>query len=435
MGWEIDSRKLQPGHIFVALQTPQRDGHEFLAAAAAAGASAALVSQPDTSVDLPQLVVDDTLTAFQTIARAHRREFAGRVVGITGSAGKTSTKNLLARMLGSRTWATPGNLNNHLGVPLSLLALDGTEHDFGVIEAGISGPDEMDVLAALIEPDAAIVTLVDHAHTEGLKDLAGVAREKVKLPQMVKAPGDKIMPATVAALDSFVALAETRVVVKRVDTLNRPAVAHTAEFIVTHQREQTMIGYVHSESAPETYSMARTTDGMAQNVALAITLARRWGRSAEQVQEGLAEWKPAALRGEIRHVADRLVYIDCYNANPAAMRDAVSAFDGMTSDAPARLFVLGGMEELGSESTRLHEAVGRDLPLRAGDRLALIGTDADAVRAGVIRAGGSEDQIDIFEETDLLAQAVAAWTGPVFIKGSRRYRLETLLAEGAAVVS
>ena len=196
-----------------------------------------------------------------------------------------------------------------------------------------------------------------------------------------------------------------------------------------------MIGYVLADSAPETYFMARTTDGMAQNAALAITIARRWGRSVEQVQAGLTEWKPAALRGEIRYVADRLVYIDCYNANPAAMRDAMGSFDEMTNGTSARLFVLGGMEELGAESTALHEAVGRDLPLRMGDSLALVGTDAEAVREGVISAGGSADQVEIFEDTDRLARTVAAWTGPVFIKGSRRYRLETLLAEEAAVVS
>ncbi len=432
-GWEIDTRKLRAGQMFVALKTEQRDGHDFLAAAAEAGAVGALVSQFQEGVALPQLVVGDTLKAFQKIGREHRRLFRGHVVGITGSAGKTSTKNLLAHMLGARSWATEGNLNNHLGVPLTLTGLDSEKHDFGIIEAGISGPAEMDDLAAMIEPDAAIVTLVDHAHTEGLTDLAGVAREKAKLPRAVVAPGDRIMPAGVAALAPFGQLDETRVVVERVDVLDRPLESKQVNFIVNHQREHTLLGFVMGRAAPETYLLARTTDGMAQNAALAITLARRWGRTPEEIQGGLVGWKPAPLRGEIRQHRDRLVYLDCYNANPAAMKDAVAAFDRLTTDEAARLFVIGGMEELGVESVRLHEEVGRGLPLRGGDRLAAIGTNAEALRAGAIAGGAEAGQLEVVVDTAQLGQIFADWDGPVFIKGSRRYALEKLLAEGAAV--
>lgn len=432
-GWEIDSRKVKPGQVFVALRTTQRDGHDFLAAAAEAGAAAGLVSTPREDVNLPQLVVGDTLAAFQSIAREHRRQFRGRVVGVTGSAGKTSTKSLLAAMLGGRCWATPGNLNNHLGVPLSLLALDSRKHDFGVIEAGISGPGEMDALAAMIEPDAAIVTLVDHAHTEGLGNLAGVAREKVKLPRAVVDPGDKIMPAGVAALAPFQLLHETRVVVERVGVLGGKVSGHHAQFIVTHQREHTMVGFVMGETAPETYLLARTTDGMAQNAALAITLARRWGRTPEEIQGGLVGWQPAPLRGEVRQHEGRLVYLDCYNANPAAMRDAVAAFDQMTADEAPRLFVIGGMEELGDESAALHEGVGRDLPLRSTDRVVLIGPDAAALKNGAVAAGAAPAQIEVVFDQSRLGEIFRSSPGPVFIKGSRRYALESLLAEGAAV--
>lgn len=434
-GWAFDSRKIEPGQVFVALKTDQRDGHDFVAAAAERGAVAALVAVEQAGAALPQLTVADPLQALQTIAREHRREFPGRVVGITGSAGKTSTKNLLALMLGQRSLATPGNLNNQLGVPLTLTMLDPVAHDFGIIEAGISGPSEMDELAAMIEPDAAIVTLVDHAHTAGLGNLAGVAREKVKLARAVTALGEKVMPLGVAGLEPFQALAETRVVVERVEVFGRRVADHAAQFMVTHQREHTVLGFVRGDRLPETYLLARTTDGMAQNAALAITLARGWGRTAEEVQMGLAQWRPAALRGEVRRDGERLVYLDCYNANPAAMRDAVAAFERMTTDEAARLFIIGGMEELGTESWQLHEEVGRELPLRADDRLALIGSDAAAVKAGAMAAGVAEDRIQVVADLVGLASIYTDWKGPVFIKGSRRYALETLLAEEAALNS
>ncbi len=153
LGFAIDSRQLRRGDVFVAIKSEQRDGHAFLGAAEAAGASAALVSTPDPALALPQLVVADPLRAFQAIAREHRRLFRGPVVGISGSAGKTSTKNLLALLLeaaaassdahAGQVLATEGNLNNHLGVPLTLTRLDPAVHRFAVVEAGISAPGEM----------------------------------------------------------------------------------------------------------------------------------------------------------------------------------------------------------------------------------------------------------------------------------------------------
>src|SRR5471032_1278003 len=157
-GFAIDSRAVRAGEIFVALKTEKRDGHEFLAAAQAAGAGAALVATPNPSLKLPQLVVRDPLAAFQAIAREHRRAFRGKVVGISGSAGKTSTKELLTLVLGgaaSGVLATEGNLNNHLGVPLTLTRLDPAAHKFAVVEAGVSAPGEMPPLAAMIRPDLA----------------------------------------------------------------------------------------------------------------------------------------------------------------------------------------------------------------------------------------------------------------------------------------
>ncbi|MBC8039766.1 MAG: UDP-N-acetylmuramoyl-tripeptide--D-alanyl-D-alanine ligase, partial [Opitutaceae bacterium] len=193
----MDTRQLREGQVFVALKTDKRDGHDFLPAAHAACASAALVSRADPSLELPQLVVADPIVAFQTIAREHRRLFKHPVIGISGSAGKTSTKNLLALLLSSEpgdVLATEGNLNNHIGVPLTLTRLEPAKHRFVVIEAGISGPGEMEVLAGMIEPDFAIITLIAPAHLQELGGIDGVAQAKAALPAAVHTGGSALFP-------------------------------------------------------------------------------------------------------------------------------------------------------------------------------------------------------------------------------------------------
>jgi len=170
-GFTQDTRQLAAGQVFVAVKTAMRDGHDFLGEALKRGATAALVGREVAGAKLPQLVVDDPLAAFQLIAREHRREFHGTVVGVTGSVGKTSTKDLLALLLGGpeAVLATAGNLNNHLGVPLTLTRLDSAVHRAAVIEAGISEPGEMAPLAEMIEPDHSVVTLVGPAHLQKLQ--------------------------------------------------------------------------------------------------------------------------------------------------------------------------------------------------------------------------------------------------------------------------
>lgn len=433
-GFGIDTRKLESGQIFVALRTEQRDGHDYLNQAKAAGASAALVAEARPESDLPQLVVADPLKAFQQIALKHRQNFTGKVIGITGSAGKTSTKNLLAGMLGARTLATEGNLNNHLGVPLTLTRLDGAAHDFAVVEAGISGPGEMAVLAAMIEPDEAIVTLVDYAHTEKLGDLDGVAREKAILLAAVKEQGARVMPAKVAVMAPFAVLPSTRIVVTQADLFSGPIESDEVNYLVTNQPDGTLLSVVMGGSTPETYEMGRVSSGMVQNAVLAITLARRLGISVEEVQESLMAWRPPAMRGEVIRTDGRLIYLDCYNANPASMQDALQAFADLTPDENSRLLVLGGMEELGTDSPLKHMELGEQLELRSGDLVVAVGTGAVELRAGALSQGAHDSQIQVHADTTNIRDIVSHWDGPIFIKGSRRYQLETVLAERAAVL-
>ncbi|MBI5770326.1 MAG: UDP-N-acetylmuramoyl-tripeptide--D-alanyl-D-alanine ligase [Verrucomicrobia bacterium] len=461
VGFATDTRGLRAGQVFVALKTEKRDGHVFLADAQNAGASAALVAAPDLSLQLPQLVVRDPLAAFQTIAREHRRAFRGKVIGISGSAGKTSTKDLLALLLGGgpdgvlategnlnkaslvsgapiagAVLATEGNLNNHLGVPLTLTQLDADRHAFAVIEAGVGGPGEMSPLAGMIEPDVAIITLVAAAHTQALGGLEGVAHEKARLPRAVRAGGVALFPKACLQFAAFQDLFVNELVLERSPVL-RPATApqHTIHFNLLQRSDETAIVIAYGPPPPAMFKLRRVTDGMAQNAALALTAALALGVPPETLQARLARWAPGRLRGEIRREGGRLLYLDCYNANPASMADALATFAAIAPSAQPRLFVLGCMEELGVEAPAHHRRLGVGLQLRDCDRVMVIGTYADEVCRGVLEQGDYARQIQICSTLEPMAAAIAEWPGAVFLKGSRRYQLERTLSGAAKEVA
>jgi UDP-N-acetylmuramoyl-tripeptide--D-alanyl-D-alanine ligase len=431
-GFANDTRTLRAGDVFVALRSAKRDGHDFLGAAHAAGAGAALVAAPRADVPLPQLVVADPLGALQAIARAHRRAFGGRVIGISGSAGKTSTKDLLALLLGGRTsgvvLATEGNLNNTLGVPLTLTRIEPAQHAFAVIEAGISEPGEMAVLAGMIEPDLAIITLIAAAHTETLGGIPGVAREKAVLPAATRPSGVALFSRATAEHTPFRELGVKRMIVERADVL-RPAEPppDTVYFTIAHRADGTAVSLAYGKPPPLQFTFRRVSDGQAQNAALAICAALWLGIPAAQIQRRLESWQPGKLRGEIRRENGRLLYLDCYNANPASMLDALRTFGAMAGDREPRLYLLGCMAELGPDAPLLHREVGRAIDLGPNDYVMVIGEQAHEVCAGVLEQGEFTHQIQTASSLETMAATYAEWPGPVFLKGSRRYQLEKIL--------
>jgi UDP-N-acetylmuramoyl-tripeptide--D-alanyl-D-alanine ligase len=431
-GFTIDSRQLKPGQVFVALRTAQRDGHDFLPAAEASGASAAIVAEANAALALPQLVVADPLRAFQTIARQHRLAFTGSVIGISGSVGKTSTKNLLARLLGgddAGVLATEGNLNNHLGVPLTLTRLDRASHKFAVVEAGISEPGDMAPLAEMIDPDVTITTLVAPAHVAALGSIEGVAKEKAVLPAAARPDGVSLFPFQCEQFAPFAELQGRRIVVERADVIRpEPWDADRVYFTITHRDDQTAIVLAYGNPPPLVFNLRRVTDGMAQNAVLAICAALWLGVTRDVIQSRLLDWTAASMRGELRRDGGKLLYVDCYNANPASMADALDAFYAITPADQPRIFVLGCMEELGSESEMFHRALGRSLRLRPPDRLYVIGSHAAGVAEGALSAGIAAEQVNVVTNLEAVRGQLADFSGAVFLKGSRRYQLETLLA-------
>jgi len=447
-GFTQDTRTLGVGQVFVALKTDKRDGHDFLREAQAKGAAAALVGREVSDTVLPQLVVADPLGAFQRIAREHRREFHGPVIGVTGSAGKTSTKDLLALLLGgevgqvsdlpsdrsktgptmlSRVLKTEGNLNNHIGVPLTLTRLDPAVHAAAVIEAGINMPGEMAGLADMIEPEHSVITLVGPAHLEKLGTIETVAFEKSRLPAANREGGLAVFPVGCWQFAPFRALANPLVLVPANEDMVKVA-ARTIRFTVLHRPERTEV----TLEAKRTFILRRVSGGMAQNAALALALASELGVTDAELQTRLGGWQPSKWRGELQRAGDAFVYCDFYNANPASMQDAIAAFASLVRPELPRLYVLGCMEELGAGSAEYHRQLGRSLVLRPGDFLFVLGAQATAVRQGLLENGNDSAQIAVIDGVAPVRERLAGFKGAAFLKASRRYQLETVLDPQAA---
>ncbi len=423
-GFNQDTRTLSAGQVFVALKTEKRDGHDFLGEAKARGAAAALVSHPVAGESLPQLIVADPLAAFQRIAREHRLEFHGTVVGVTGSVGKTSTKDLLGLLLGGTpsVLATAGNLNNYIGIPLTLTRLEPAVHQFAVIEAGINTPGEMQPLAEMIEPDHAVVTLVAPAHLEKLGSLEGVAAEKVTLLRNVRGGGLQVFPVSCWAHPVFQSLANPLILVPENEGMTR-VTGRTVKFNVFHRPDRSEVRL----DGKRTFVLRRVSAGMAQNAALALALASELGVTDADLQSRLTNWQPSKWRGELRQSGQATVYCDFYNANPASMGDAIDAFNGTVRADESRLYVIGCMEELGAQSAEYHRLLGRTMHLRRGDHLYVIGGQAAALREGLLENGNDPAQVDVLTDLAPVRERLAGFKGAVFLKGSRRYQLETIL--------
>jgi UDP-N-acetylmuramoyl-tripeptide--D-alanyl-D-alanine ligase len=428
-GFCFDARQLQSGECFVALSGGARDGHGFIAQAIEQGAGALLVEHPQ-SVSLPQLVVEDSLVAMGAIGAGVRQRFDGPVIGITGSCGKTSTKEMLRVLLSeSRTHATAGNWNNRIGVPMTLFGLDSDQYDFAVIEAGINQPGEMAELGTMIEPDLSVVTNIAAAHLELLGSLERVAAEKAGLALRSRADAPVVLPHSAFQYAAFAAFAERALVL----AAEGEQVSSRASRVIRYRLNIAGTGHSSLHLSEGTsvarFQIASPSEGICTNAALAIIAARELGISDAVIGERIAAWLPSSNRGRIATQGAQTFYIDCYNANPASMRDALAAFSRSTSAEQARCYVLGAMNELGAASVALHREVGRQLRLRSEDRVLFVGADTltQAYTDGAIEVGAEQAQLNCCTDVEKMKSVVADFAGALFLKGSRSCALEKLL--------
>jgi UDP-N-acetylmuramoyl-tripeptide--D-alanyl-D-alanine ligase len=417
-----DTRALPADALFVALVGEHHDAHNYLLQAAAAGARGAVVSHipPDAPAEIRYYVVPDTLRALGDLARFARRRSPARICAVAGSNGKTTTKELLRAVLGTRytVHATRGNLNNLIGVPLTLLAMP-ADADAAVIELGTNVPGEVGRLGSIVEPDAVVVTNVSAEHLEGLGDLDGVLREETAVLPWLPANGIAVVPDEPAVLvERARALSpSTRVV----------GLSERADFDM--RAENVTLdgaGGVHFRWRNRDVALALRGRHNARNALLAFALGDAWGADPDDMIAAAAAVQAPSMRSEVRRIGGLTVVVDCYNANPGSVRAAAELLADMPRGA-GRVAIFGTMRELGPTSPLLHADVARDI---AALDLDLIVATGDFVAAFTPLASALGDAL--IRESDPLAafDRVAprlAGAETVLLKGSRGVALERLL--------
>jgi len=416
-GIGTDSRKPMPGALFFALQGPNFDGHGFVEAAQAQGAAAAAVNRP-VAASLPQLRVADTRLALGRLAASWRHRFDLPLVAITGSNGKTTvramTESILSRC--GRALSTQGNLNNDIGLPLTLARL-GSDDRFAVIEMGASHPGEIDYLAALAAPTIGVVTNAGPAHLEGFGDLDGVARAKGEL--FARLGSDAV--AVINADDPHAPLWRSLAQCRQVEFGLQPGAAVTAHWqgdvagsdlqLVTPRGEVTL-----RLPLPGRHNV--------MNALAASAAAQAAGAGLAEIRDGLEALAPVAGRFNV-HALPRAITVidDTYNANPGSLQVAL---DVLARAPGARWLVLGDMGELGETGSELHRRAG-ELARQAGvTRLFTLGELAARAAQGF---GAGATACDSLEQ--LLDALHGAPGGPlhILVKGSRRMRMERVVQD------
>ncbi|MFP5306860.1 MAG: UDP-N-acetylmuramoyl-tripeptide--D-alanyl-D-alanine ligase [Gammaproteobacteria bacterium] len=416
----IDSRAVQAGDLFVALRGERHDGHAFVAQARAAGAVAALVADW-VDVELPQLRVDDTLAGLQQLATLWRARFSIPVVGVTGSNGKTTTKQMLAAIFAARgpVLATRGNLNNHIGVPLTLLSLR-DEHRTAVVEMGANHLGEIAALAAVARPDVGVVTQAGDAHLEGFGSRDGVAHGKGEL--FASLDGGV---AVINADDAYAALWRGLAARASVITFGIAAAADVCAQQIQPEPLADAVGSRFVLRTPGGSASVRLPMPGRHNVMNALAAAGcavALGLEPETIAAGLGRVECAQGRLSWQRTAQGArVLDDSYNANPTSLHAALELLAGLPG---TRWVVLGSMAELGPDALRLHFEAGRKARALGIERLLALGTLA----AEAARGFGSG------AETFDNAQALGDWLQPrldadavVLVKGSRSARMERVV--------
>ena len=345
-----DSRQITPGCIFFAFKGETFDGNAFAPQALEQGAALCVISDPQYKVDDRCIVVPDVLATLQELARHHRTQLTIPVIGITGTNGKTTTKELLHAILSKRyrTHATAGNFNNHLGVPLTLLAIP-ADAEMAIVEMGANHPGEIAELCRIADPDCGLITNVGRAHLEGFGGFEGVVRTKTELYRHLAAKqGMAFVDADNDILVTHAAQCQLRTV-----TYGSSNQAQVRGHLVGS--DPYMKFYV--EEGDNVYTIQSQLLGNYNfgNVMAATAVGRYFRVDLWDVKEAIEQYSPTNNRSQYKETGRNTLFLDCYNANPSSMKVALDNFEALPRDN--KVVMLGSMRELGDESRKEHEAI------------------------------------------------------------------------------
>ena len=413
-GVSTDTRRLSPGELFVALRGERFDGADFVSAAAEAGAAGAVVEREprDVPSDFELFVVDDALIALGRLARARRRELGPAVVAITGTTGKTTTKALLAAVLSERAFSSPGNYNNLVGAPLSLLEAP-AEKEIWVLELASNQRGEIEKLGRITEPDHGVITSVSEGHLEGLGNLSGVLDEKLSLLDAVR-PGGRVLVAEDPP--ELVEAARARY----------PGVLSVGFGAEADERAEEC-----SVTADGVRWTWRGVDfrlpgygvHLVHDALFAVAMAGSLGVEPGEAAARLSGAAIPPMRGEVRRLGELTLLVDCYNANPSSFRAGLDALDGM-AEGRRRAVLIGTMLELGDQTGPLHARVA-EMIVEAG--VELIAATGEFATAFSERAEELGERLITSPELDGAYEALAArliGDEAVLIKASRGMKFE-----------
>ena len=409
----IDSRQVRAGDCFFAIRGDNFDGHDFVDQALASGAVCAVVSNGHRAENI--INVADTIQTLGLLANYYRRKVNYKVIGITGSAGKTTTKNMIYHVLSKHFHChkSPKSFNNNIGVPLTLLGAEG-DCEIVIAEIGSNHPGEISPLSVMAAPDIAIITNVYPTHLEGFGSIEAIIEEKVTITDGLRATGKFLINSDFVQLESY--CKDKKLDFKTFGPAERLNFsAHSSRFY---------IGGIET-------ILPLPGKANVENAVAAWAVCSELGIAAESFAEAIRSFKPAEMRLDIMEIGPVTVLNDCYNANPASMTNALEVLRGLASEKKSRaVFICGSMGELGQQSREYHVRLGEKIAEMGIELLLTAGPlPAEAAKAAKKRAG-NKLKSEIFENTIQLCDNLAKFIEPddiMLVKASRSEKFETVV--------
>lgn len=423
-GISIDSRHISKGNLFVPFRGEHADGHAYVEKAIKSGAAAALWQKdvPNPPTHLPILLVDDTLEALQHLASAYLKQTYAKVVGITGSNGKTTTKDMTASLLAQKykVHKTGGNYNNHLGLPLTILAMD-EDTEIVILEMGMSGRGEIELLSKLACPDVAVITNVGEAHLLDLGSREAIAEAKLEITAGLKENGVLIYHGDEPLL--YNKLKDNAI---ETHTFGR---ANTNDIYAEYIETEGTATVFRTNLYENELELPILGNHNVLNAMAAILVAREFNISVEQITNGLSQLKVTNMRMEmLEGLNGEKIINDAYNASPTSMNAAIELVASLTGFRH-KFLVLGDMLELGEEEVQFHEKIGESIPKNEIDKVFTYGQLGKHIAIGAEKAIGKEN-VYAFEDKSNLVEELKKQAGEndlILVKASRGMKLEEVV--------